>query len=110
MRLHLLRNHLDDRCAGEHPGLGWGDIDILKARVDLAPDELKRQVVYALYTDRILGRNRRDHRRPEDTKGRKGFQIGLNPRSTPGIRSRDGQRRPHRSLTSVVTTRSEERR
>jgi len=99
VRLHFRCNDVDDPGVGEHPGFGGIDGDIFEDRIDLSADELRRQVVDPLDAHGVLGRHGCDRRCPEDAQGGEGFQIGLDPRPAPGIRTCNGQCAAHR-LTS----------
>src|SRR5204863_4563855 len=99
-------NHLDQRAGKEHPGLRSVDSDVVEDRLELRPNELRRQFVHSRDAGHVLRSQRGDRGHAVAARGRERLQVGLNACAAARIRAGDGQTTWNRdsSLPSPVRT------
>ena len=85
MRLEVVRDRLDQRAREEHPGLRRVDADVVEDRVELRAHELRRQLVDRGDADRVLRRQRDEHRRAVRAGGGERLQVGLDAGAAAGV-------------------------
>ena len=86
-----VRHGFDDGNGEEHPGLRRVHADVLVDGVELRSNEIQGQLVHCRDTLRVLRRERHDRARAVATRGREGFQVGLDPGSAAGVRASNRQ-------------------
>ena len=86
------RHRLDDRCAGEHPGLDGVHADVGCDGVDLGGDHVDGQFVDGGDAERVLGGDGGERARAVDLEGGERLEVGLYARAASGVGACDGQR------------------
>src|SRR5262249_35267762 len=99
---HCRSHSPDNLCRKKHTKFRCSHTDIRDYRPDLGCHDLRVNTLYGTDTASILRRNRRNSAHAVHTKGRKGFEIGLNPGTSTriGASYREGFREHTPSLAA----------
>ncbi len=88
----------DDLGIVQHAGLYGSDLGILQHGLDLVHHHIGGQRVYPLHRSRVLGSDSGYSSACVHPQGGHGLYVGLYPRSSDGIRTRNGKGASHAAL------------
>ena len=92
MRGEIVGDRLDQPAREEHPGLRRVDADVAEDRVELRAHELRAELLDRGHADRVLRRQRDEHRHAVRTRGGERLQVGLDAGAAAGVGGRDRER------------------
>ncbi|EGJ74493.1 putative phosphomethylpyrimidine kinase [Streptomyces sp. Tu6071] len=90
-RREELRDRLDERGRGEHPGLDRMDADVVDDAAVLGAHGLDGEVPGALHTERVLRRDGGEHAHPVHAQREHRLEVRLDAGATAGVGTGHGQ-------------------